>query len=286
MEERGKASVVVFLLDLPWSLLLQSLLEDPAGVSSSPPFVTHPRCSLRKVLVWCAHVVPSRISSKSYFRCLLVVREKDPRVSQDKWGWRNCSLMLSSQELVRKLSAACLSPSLFWLVLFWDCCMMGTRKVPRSLGADGDSFPELPENSRASQIPSAGIMYESFAAVNCGSVCLYPYLSFLLGSELSALVLKTFTAGPISFYALERGGDMEEGFTASCVTKITMPPQSDPVWNDREVKQLAVLTVSTSLFQKNPEDFQLCSMLIKMPASFSLRSSTLILTVFMGFIWC
>lgn len=78
---------------------------------------------------------------------------------------------------------------------------------------------------------------------------------------------------------------MEEGFTASCVTEIIMPPQSDPVRNDREAKQLAQDCV-TSLFQKNPEDFQLCSMLIKMPAGFSVRSSTLILTVFMGFIWC
>lgn len=55
-EERGKASVrhvfCKFQLGLPLSLLLQSLLKDPAGVSSGPPFVTHPRCSLRNMVVW------------------------------------------------------------------------------------------------------------------------------------------------------------------------------------------------------------------------------------------
>lgn len=53
-------------------------------------------------------------------------------------------------------------------------------------------------------------------------------LSFLLGSGLSTLVLKTFMSGTISPYALERGGDTEGDFTASCATKITMPPPSDP----------------------------------------------------------
>lgn len=55
-EERAKASVrhvfYKFQLDLPLSLLLQSLLKDLAGVSSGPPFVTHPRCSRRNVAVW------------------------------------------------------------------------------------------------------------------------------------------------------------------------------------------------------------------------------------------
>lgn len=41
-------------------------------------------------------------------------------------------------------------------------------------------------------------------------------LSFSLGSGLSAL--KTFMAGAISPYALERRGDMEGDFTASCAT--------------------------------------------------------------------
>lgn len=55
-EKRGKASVrhafCKFQLGFPLSLILQSLLKDPRGVSSGPPFVIH----LRNVVVWVMHM--------------------------------------------------------------------------------------------------------------------------------------------------------------------------------------------------------------------------------------
>lgn len=118
---------------------------------------------------------------------------------------------------------------------------MGTRKVPWAPTVDWEPFNELSEKTTVESAKSlwqewgiSGLQLWAVAQNTHVLISVFK-LSFLLGSGLSALVLKTFTEGPISPYALVRGGDMERDFIASHATKIAVPSPSDPEWNNREV---------------------------------------------------
>lgn len=100
---------------LPLSLLLQSQLKDPTGVNSGPPFVTHPQAASGTGWFGLCPYNPN----PNLFKELLQMpvdgqREQTNNVSEGRWGWRACLVVLSSQMLAQLLPY----PQFYF---GWDC---------------------------------------------------------------------------------------------------------------------------------------------------------------------